>query len=66
LVEIANGGGEKCYDAVRAALEPQRITPHCIGSVRFGISVEAKDAARARATLKPLTVPKTPLPSVRR
>jgi hypothetical protein len=54
LVDVANGAGEKCYDAVRAALEPQGITPHCLGSVRFGISVEAREAARARALLKPL------------
>ncbi len=54
LTYVANGSGAKCYDAVRAALEPQGITPHCLGSVRFGISVETKDAARARLLLRPL------------
>lgn len=54
LVAVADGSGEASYEAVRAALVPCGITPHALGSVRFGIWVEARDAARARALLQPV------------
>jgi hypothetical protein len=53
-VYVANGSGERCYEAVRGALEPLGIMPHCLGSVRFGIAVDRKDEARARAALEPV------------